>query len=173
MPFGYKIIICGDKDKDIFSEFDLYAIDKNGLASKPLVSGGALENFKINASNERITIHELFGTTDTQHDSGVIYFISCDKDSCKLSEEKCILQHSKSNYPNAIPKMKTYLNSNTKEYFSESLISELVDLAFSGNKEAQEFFLNSQKNLKIDGSNAEYYESTKYWLKKFIKLGCL
>lgn len=151
------LLVCGFQEGTLYSEFDIYSESK-GKFSKSLFQVGALATYNIEPFEGGVHLIELIAFRGKQVPFQKLAMNCNLGDTCSISRATCETQDL-SPFKTDILKRITPFYINGKNP-SEEMISELSDLAMTGNPDAIQIF---QKNpgIKIDGAAAEVFKKTK------------
>lgn len=163
---GTSLIVCGwaekTQGKTQFSEFDIYPRSRNRKVGESLFRVGAVSNYWITESNNKLTLEEL-AFVDQKWLSVFKFDFIYESEKVSRSKELCVFKK-----PKVTSKMKLI-----RPNMSDSEIDKIAALAYSGNPNAQDVFLKETGNLDLDGHAAETYSSHAELIRRLKKAKCL
>lgn len=163
-PKGH-LLVCGYHEKngkeDLYSEFDIYSQNK-GKYSASLYRVGALANYKIEPFVGGVNLIELISFRGNQVPFQTLAMNCNLGDECSISKASCETQSFKPFKTDILERIKPFYKNGKNP--SESMISELSDLALTGNVEAIRIF-EKNPGIALDGAIAEDFKKTQKLLQ--------
>jgi len=139
-----------------------------------IFSAGALEDYFVSSTRHGVLLEELWWWEDEYHPS-LKFEIKCSRGSCALNKGSCLLKRPVNPYPqilNEIKKRSRDKDQSGAPYLDAMMIKAFAQ-ALGGDQKAQEFFLEKNRPLWLDGSIGEEWIAAQMKLEKAKKLGCL
>jgi hypothetical protein len=164
-----RLILCGYSTE---SEYDIYSVNEMGVLSGPLLTHGALEHVRAYNESGVLVLDEKIYYSGSWVSAFRRKFLC--NGSCHISKSVCIFKRPK--VTNVAPLreiMKYKLGKKIKKVIDETLILDLADLAYAGNKTAQKFFFSTHANIQLDGASAEVYVVARKFLQRLQSGNCL
>lgn len=169
---GWHLILCGYSTE---SEFEIYSVDSKGIISTALVSYDANDYVRSTEIPNGVKIEELvvIGNDMGKPWPAFEQKIEC-TDSCKVSGSVCMYKKPDLKVVFNAEEIKAFQVGKNKQFVpEEAILAKASDAALTGDKKAQDFFLNQKKTIKLDAASAELFEATEKILRKMLKAKCL
>ena len=171
-----KLIVCGYREpnrSEEFSEFKIYSVARSGEPSSPIFQTDAFHTFKLKNFKAGLQLTELLSISNKK----VPVFrsqIVCDAKKCSPNREVCIYKGNSSANVDALKEVETYISGkNRSKVPDEMVISSVGNLAYSGNKKAQQIFFHRPETLALDAAPSEEFEFIKTMLSRLKERNCL
>lgn len=171
---GLTVFLCGFEDRDVpgsagkraFSEFEVYYSSPKDEEAKKIFTSESSETYWVRAEpGKGLSLEELWFFSDKPQ-SAFRRDVICNRETCSLSEAKCILKMKKNPFPKALGEFRKRLAAGNLGEEGEDLIDQIFAQAFLGDKAAIDFYGKFPE--KLDPSLQEAFSSNK----KKLDTGC-
>lgn len=170
-----KLLICGiaegSGEKAIYSDFKIYS--HNGSKhSDAVMEAGSNEPYWVKPSDQGLILEEL-KFVKGEYYPFYKHEILCKGSDCKKLGRVCVFKKLKAFPTEVLSEIKTYAKgANEKKMPADFLITELRDLALTGNKKAQEIF-EKKPGFRLEEESLEEFNNAKDLIVKLKKSNCL
>lgn len=184
------LIVCGNKnndkpvgDKKAISEYRVYITDAHKTKPIPPYNITVKEAELLNWAGDGDYL--IYPEGDKLVFDEVIFYgkkwvpalrrtLACKKRKCIFSQEQCIFKKGTEGSIQEFTELQSYINGPNKgRPVSDILISNVGQLALSGNSKAIDMFYQGNKyQLDLDGAAAELHGDLSLLLERLKKSGC-
>lgn len=178
---GTTLVVCGQKSsapvtpgKIQVENVQVYAADGKGNLGPALFSGDPGQGYVLSSKIDRLVVEHLEDVNGGER-SMTEFYIACSSSGsdCQMSKPRCAYRRPRLKNLSKLKELKTYLNGRNKGHVPrQSLITEVAELAYDGQKDARRLFSSRPKALKLDASGDEAYRQASTLLSKMEKAGC-
>lgn len=176
---GPEIQLCGFEDHEVvsptgkraFSEFTVnYVTPTNKTPQKLFVSELAETFWAKPVEGKGLELEEVWFFSE-QPRAAIWREITCEAESCKMSDAKCVFQMKNNPFPKALSEFqKKRKNAKDLEEEGEELLDQIWAQALLGDTAAQAFYLTDATGL--DENLSEVFASNKKKLADLKNINC-
>lgn len=172
-----QVVVCGfetgnNPETKHLSEFDVYSV--RNAEFKKLFTASALEHFLVSVKKDLLILTELTWHSRKKWVPAFERKIGCTSANCTISSERCLFKKVAQAPKGAWVEYQRYESGDLKgKVPDERVISNLGELALSGDQKAFTTFTQDSPPIALDGASAEEFLSIKSLLNRLKKNHCL
>ena len=171
------LILCVDPNTPpstglFLSNFKIYSMNRSGAPSTPHFIAGPLNKIKVSETGHGFLAVEMI-TVYGETIPSVEQEINCNDHDCKRVPGVCVFKKpvAKSTLPN--DQIQEYITGDRKgQTPSEQLMTDVADLAFTGDLKAQSYFQLDSSTFNLNAGDAEKFVYIKNMIEKLSSHSC-
>jgi len=175
---GPILALCGFEDHEVvsptgkraFSEFTIYYTTATNKEPQKLFTSEVAETFWAKPTEGKgLELEEVWFFSE-QPKPALWREITCEAESCKLSDPKCVFSMKPNPFPKALADFEKKRKTKAIEEEGEELLDQIWAQALLGDKPAQTFYQGAATGL--DENLTEVFESNKKKLADLKTINC-
>lgn len=175
---GPTLILCGFEDHEVqspqgkraFSEFTVYFTTNSNKEPRKLFASEVAETFWARPTDGKgLELEEVWFFAD-QPKPALWRDVTCQAESCTLSEPKCVFQMKPNPFPKALADFELKKKKKELTEDGEELLDQIWAQALLGDKPAQAFYAGTVDGL--DENLTEVFDSNKKKLAELKTINC-
>lgn len=176
---GPTLVVCGFEDHEVvsptgkraFSDFVVYYVTATNKEPQKLFNSEIAETFWLRGNTGKGVEMEEVWFFSEQPKPALWREITCEAESCKVSDAKCVFQMKSNPFPKALADFeKKRKNPKKLEEDGEELLDQIWAQALLGDKGAQTFYQGEATGF--DENLTEVFASNKKKLADLKTLNC-